>query len=182
MIANAVPRLELHPFRRMREAGLLATLNTDDPALTDLDLGREYSSCMEAFDYRWEDMVAIAVDGVGRPGSTRATSASSGLEREAALRSSTSLRPARRARPLQAPLAANGLSRGQGVGGDLELDLDAGGAGGQGGVEDPGEGVEHLAPGAGQGGDRCPGRGRSGRRLRPAATAPVVARVDGQLG
>jgi adenosine deaminase len=48
----------------MREAGLLATLNTDDPALTDLDLGREYSSCMEAFDYRWEDMVAIAVDGV----------------------------------------------------------------------------------------------------------------------
>ena len=64
VIANAVPRLELHPYRRMREAGLLATLNTDDPALTDLDLGREYHSCMEAFDYRWEDMVAIALDGV----------------------------------------------------------------------------------------------------------------------
>jgi adenosine deaminase len=64
VIANAVPRLELHPYRRMREAGLLATLNTDDPALTDLDLGREYASCMEAFDYLWEDMVAIAIDGV----------------------------------------------------------------------------------------------------------------------
>jgi adenosine deaminase len=64
VIANAVPRLELHPFRRMREAGLLATLNTDDPALTDLDLGREYASCREAFDYQWEDMVAIALDGV----------------------------------------------------------------------------------------------------------------------
>jgi adenosine deaminase len=64
LIANAVPRLELHPFRRMREAGLLATLNTDDPALTDLDLGREYHSCMEAFDYRWLDMVEIAMDGV----------------------------------------------------------------------------------------------------------------------
>jgi adenine deaminase len=64
VIANAVPRLELHPFRRMREAGLLATLNTDDPALTDLDLGREYHSCMEAFDYRWLDMVEIAMDGV----------------------------------------------------------------------------------------------------------------------
>ena len=64
VIANAVPRLELHPYRRMRDAGLLATLNTDDPALTDLDLGREYQSCMEAFDYRWEDMVAIALDGV----------------------------------------------------------------------------------------------------------------------
>jgi adenosine deaminase len=48
----------------MREAGLLATLNTDDPALTDLDLGREYQSCMEAFDYRWPDMVEIALDGV----------------------------------------------------------------------------------------------------------------------
>jgi adenosine deaminase len=59
-----VPRLELHPYPRMREAGVLATLNTDDPALTDLDLGREYHSCMEAFDYRWEDMVAIAQDGV----------------------------------------------------------------------------------------------------------------------
>jgi adenosine deaminase len=64
VIANAVPRLELHPFRRMREAGLLATLNTDDPALTDLDLGREYRSCMEAFGYGWEDMVGIALDGV----------------------------------------------------------------------------------------------------------------------
>jgi adenosine deaminase len=64
VIANAVPSLEQHPFRRMREAGLLATLNTDDPALTDLDLGREYRSCMEAFDYRWPDMVEIALDGV----------------------------------------------------------------------------------------------------------------------
>jgi adenosine deaminase len=64
LIANAVPRLEQHPYRRMREAGLLATLNTDDPALTDLDLGREYLSVMHAFDYTWDDMVQISVDGV----------------------------------------------------------------------------------------------------------------------
>jgi adenosine deaminase len=64
VIANAVPRLELHPYRRMREAGLLATLNTDDPALTDLDLGREYHSAMRAFDYTWDDMVQISLDGV----------------------------------------------------------------------------------------------------------------------
>jgi adenosine deaminase len=63
-IANAVPRLEDHPYRRMREAGLLATLNTDDPALTDLDLGEEYRSVMAAFGYGWDDMVAIALDGV----------------------------------------------------------------------------------------------------------------------
>jgi adenosine deaminase len=63
-IANAVPRLEDHPYRRMREAGLLATLNTDDPALTDLDLGQEYRSVMAAFGYGWDDMVAVALDGV----------------------------------------------------------------------------------------------------------------------
>ncbi len=62
-IANAVPRLELHPYRKMREAGLLATLNTDDPALTDLDLGQEYRSVMEAFGFNWDDMVQIALDG-----------------------------------------------------------------------------------------------------------------------
>lgn len=63
-IANAYPRLEEHPYPRMRELGLLATLNTDDPALTDLDLTYEYRSVKEAFDYSWDDMVAIALDGV----------------------------------------------------------------------------------------------------------------------
>jgi adenosine deaminase len=64
LIANAVSRLDLHPYRRMREAGLLATLNTDDPALTDMDLGREYLSVMQAFDFTWDDMVRISLDGV----------------------------------------------------------------------------------------------------------------------
>ncbi len=63
-IANAFPRLEEHPYRQMREAGLLATLNTDDPAMTDLDLTYEYRSVMDAFGYSWDDMVAIALDGV----------------------------------------------------------------------------------------------------------------------
>ncbi|MBW3601786.1 MAG: adenosine deaminase [Actinobacteria bacterium] len=64
LIANAVPRLEDHPFPRMRAAGLLATLNTDDPALTDLDLGYEYASALSAFGLSWDEMVAIALDGV----------------------------------------------------------------------------------------------------------------------
>jgi adenosine deaminase len=79
VIANAVPRLELHPYRRMREAGLLATLNTDDPALTDLDLGREYLSVMRAFAFSWDDMVQISLDGVEAtwmdPGEKRALAA-----------------------------------------------------------------------------------------------------------
>lgn len=63
-IANAYPTLADHVFPALRDAGLLATLNTDDPALTGLDLGYEYRSVAEAFGYGWDDMVAIALDGV----------------------------------------------------------------------------------------------------------------------
>jgi adenine deaminase len=64
LIANAYRRLEEHPYRRMREAGLLATLNTDDPAMTDLDLGREYRSVALALDLGWDEVTAIALDGL----------------------------------------------------------------------------------------------------------------------
>jgi adenine deaminase len=64
MIANKVPRLEEHPFRQMREAGLLATLNTDDPAMADLDLGQEYRSVARALDLNLQQMTAVALDGV----------------------------------------------------------------------------------------------------------------------
>ena len=64
MIANKVPRLEEHPFRQMREAGLLATLNTDDPAMADLDLGKEYRSVARALDLDLKQMAAVALDGV----------------------------------------------------------------------------------------------------------------------
>jgi adenosine deaminase len=63
-IANHVERLELHPFAEMRDASLMATLNTDDPALTDLDLGIEYRAVHDAFGYEFADMVAIAGDGI----------------------------------------------------------------------------------------------------------------------
>ena len=64
VIANRVATLAEHPFAAMRGAGLLATLNTDDPALTDLDLGREYTSVSEAYHWGFDEMVAIAHDGV----------------------------------------------------------------------------------------------------------------------
>jgi adenosine deaminase len=64
LIANKYERLADHPFRRMRQAGLLATLNTDDPAMTDLDLGREYRSVAAALEMGWDEMTAVALDGV----------------------------------------------------------------------------------------------------------------------
>jgi adenosine deaminase len=63
-IANAVPRLADHPYPAMRHAGILATLNTDDPALTDLDIGYEYRSVAEAFGWGFDDMVTISLDGI----------------------------------------------------------------------------------------------------------------------
>jgi adenosine deaminase len=64
VIANRYQRLADHPFRRMRQAGLLATLNTDDPGMTDLDLGREYRSVAAALGMPWDEVVAVALDGV----------------------------------------------------------------------------------------------------------------------
>lgn len=64
VIANKVATLSEHPFRRMRDAGLLATLNTDDPAMTDLDLGKEYRSVAESLEMSLSDMAQVALDGV----------------------------------------------------------------------------------------------------------------------
>jgi adenosine deaminase len=64
VIANRVPTVAEHPYARMRAAGLLATLNTDDPALTHLDLGLEYRNVAAAYGWDFDTMVAIAHDGV----------------------------------------------------------------------------------------------------------------------
>jgi aminodeoxyfutalosine deaminase len=41
---GAVPSLEEHPLRRLLEAGVLCSINTDDPAMFDTDLSREYAA------------------------------------------------------------------------------------------------------------------------------------------
>jgi adenosine deaminase len=64
IIANRFPSLREHPFRAMREAGLLATLNTDDPGMTDVDLGKEYRSVAEAQGLDFDDLAAVALDGI----------------------------------------------------------------------------------------------------------------------
>ena len=64
VIAHCFDRLEDHVLPHMRAAGLLATVNTDDPALSDLDLGREYAAVSRAFGWGWEQMVQVALDGI----------------------------------------------------------------------------------------------------------------------
>ncbi len=64
VIANAYPSVARHPLPALREAGVLVTVNTDDPALTDLDLAREYATCAAAWNWDFDQMVDLALDGV----------------------------------------------------------------------------------------------------------------------
>jgi adenosine deaminase len=64
VIANTFSAVDRHPLPALRDAGVLVTINTDDPALTDLDLAREYATCAAAWNWDFDQMVAIALDGV----------------------------------------------------------------------------------------------------------------------
>lgn len=64
VIANRFPSLAEHPFRAMREAGLLLTVNTDDPAMMSWDLGREYQALGEAQGFDLSELGRIAVEGI----------------------------------------------------------------------------------------------------------------------
>jgi len=64
LIANAFPSVKQHPLPRLRAAGVLVTVNTDDPALTDLDLAREYATCAAAWNWDFDQMVQLSLDGV----------------------------------------------------------------------------------------------------------------------
>jgi adenosine deaminase len=48
----------------MREHGLLLTINTDDSAMEDLDLGAEYRNVSNAFGLDVEAMRAFAREGI----------------------------------------------------------------------------------------------------------------------
>lgn len=64
LISNSFARLEDHTYPEMRAAGLLATVNTDDPAFIALDLGAEYAAVADAFRWGWPVMIEVALDGV----------------------------------------------------------------------------------------------------------------------
>jgi adenosine deaminase len=63
-IAHFVGDLADHPWPRMREAGLLATINTDNPAMLQTDLAEEYRRVASTFALSWDDVTSIALDAV----------------------------------------------------------------------------------------------------------------------
>src|SRR4029079_16002530 len=85
VIANRFPSLEAHPFRAMREAGLIATINTDDPGMTDLDLGKEYRTVAAAQHVSFDEIAAVALDGVEASWLEDADKAALGTDFEARL-------------------------------------------------------------------------------------------------
>jgi adenosine deaminase len=64
VIARACGSVGRHPLPALREAGVLVTLNSDDPAMTGVDLAAEYATCAAAWNWSWDQMVDLALDGV----------------------------------------------------------------------------------------------------------------------
>jgi adenosine deaminase len=64
LIANRFTNLADHPFSVLRAQGVLAMLNSDDPALMGIDLGYEYRTVAAAYGWDWDEMVKVARDGV----------------------------------------------------------------------------------------------------------------------
>jgi adenosine deaminase len=54
------PTLAEHPIDRLRRAGVLVSINTDDPALLGVTLAGEYESCAKVFDWSDDTVRAIA--------------------------------------------------------------------------------------------------------------------------
>jgi adenosine deaminase/aminodeoxyfutalosine deaminase len=52
--------LEQHPLRQYFDAGLLVTLSSDDPAMFQTSLGREYALAQQAFGFRDEELRTLA--------------------------------------------------------------------------------------------------------------------------
>ena len=64
VVARACGSVSRHPLPALREAGVLVTVNTDDPALIGTDLAREYATCAAAWGWDFGQMVALALDAV----------------------------------------------------------------------------------------------------------------------
>lgn len=64
VVARACGSVARHPLPALREAGVLVTVNTDDPALIGTDLAREYATCAAAWQWDFDQMVQLALDGV----------------------------------------------------------------------------------------------------------------------
>jgi adenosine deaminase len=64
VIANRYATLAEHPLRAIRDAGVLVTINTDDPAMMELDLGEEYRRVAAALEFTAAELAELAAEGI----------------------------------------------------------------------------------------------------------------------
>jgi aminodeoxyfutalosine deaminase len=57
---GAVPSLEAHPVRRLFDAGVPITLNTDDPGVFETDLAKEFRLAQDVFGFSEAELAGIA--------------------------------------------------------------------------------------------------------------------------
>lgn len=65
LVTGVVKSIEEHPVRRLFEAGVPITLNTDDPAMFGCTLCGEYALAARAFGFSEDELRAIAANGFG---------------------------------------------------------------------------------------------------------------------
>lgn len=63
VIANRFASLADHPLRALRAAGIPITINTDDPAMTEIDLGEEYRRVSAALGLSAAHLADLAAEG-----------------------------------------------------------------------------------------------------------------------
>jgi aminodeoxyfutalosine deaminase len=60
---GSVPRLDAHPVRRLFDAGVPITLNTDDPALFETTMSKEFQIAAETFGFTQDELRIVAENG-----------------------------------------------------------------------------------------------------------------------
>jgi adenosine deaminase len=61
---GAVASIEVHPLRRLFDAGIHITLNTDDPTFFHTTLNDEYRLAARMFGFDADNLTALALNGV----------------------------------------------------------------------------------------------------------------------
>ena len=64
VIANVVPDVAHHPIARQRAAGVLVTVNSDDPGMMQSDVADDYAAVHSAFDWDLESMEELSLSGI----------------------------------------------------------------------------------------------------------------------
>ena len=71
MIANVIDDVADHPFARQREAGVLVTVNSDDPGMMGTTICDDYEAVTDRFGYDADTIEGIALDAIGAELGTR---------------------------------------------------------------------------------------------------------------